>query len=103
MTRQFDVHLTPFRRDKEIRPFIVVVQSDRIDNASRVCAPLVAARFLVPDGRLNPAFTVNGQKCFLHPAELATFPLRQLRDPVANLEDARERIVAALDLVFTGI
>ena len=103
MIRQFDVFATPLRRGKEERPFVVVVQSARIDNLSRICAPLVAARFLVPDGRLNPPFTIEGHDCYLHPAELMTLPLRVLRDPIANLEHARDTVIAALDLVFTGI
>ena len=103
MIRQFDVFATPLRRDKEERPFIVVVQSAWIDNASRICAPLVDARFLTPDRRLNPAFKIAGKDCYFHPVEMTTFPLRVLRDPIANLEVERDRIIAALDLVFTGI
>lgn len=103
MIRQFDVFPTPLRRGREERPFVIVLQSARIDNLSRICAPLVDARFLDPDGRLNPAFRIAGKECYLHPVEMTTLPLRVLRDPVGNLEEAREKIIAALDLVFAGI
>jgi toxin CcdB len=103
MIRQFDVFATPLRRGREERPYLVVVQSDRFAMLSRICAPLVAERFLKPDGRLNPLVVVAGQRCFLHPVELVTLPIHALRSPLANLEADRHRIIAALDLVFTGI
>ena len=103
MIRQFDVFPNPLRRGKEERPYLIVVQSDRFAMTSRVCAPLVAERFLRPDGRLNPVFIVAGEKCYLHPVELITLPIHVLRSPVINLESDRYRIIAALDLVFTGI
>jgi toxin CcdB len=103
MIRQCDVYPTPFRRDREERPYVVVVQSDRYPTNSRVCAPLVAERFLNPNGRLNPAFEIDGKKCYLHPLELVPLPVRVLRAPIANLEADRDRIIAALDLVFTGV
>jgi hypothetical protein len=103
MSRQFDVFHNPLRAAKEERPFVIVIQSDRIDSIGRVCAPLFAERFLKPFGRLNPQFVVLGQSCYFHPVELLTLPVRVLRDPVANLDADRDRLVAAIDLVFTDI
>lgn len=103
MSRQFDVFRNPLRRAKEERPFFVVVQSDRIDSLSRVCVPLIADRFLKPSPRLNPPFDVSGQRCYFHPVEMITLPVRVLRSPIANLDADRDRLIAAIDLVFTGI
>lgn len=103
MIRQFDVFVTPFRRDRTERPYYIVVQSSLIDNASRVCVPLISERFLKPWGRLNPAFQIEGSKVYFHPVEIITLPVRVLKTSIANLERDRDRIVAALDLVFTGI
>ena len=103
MIRQCDVFPTPFRRDREVRPYVVVVQSDHYSTNSRICAPLVAERFLKPDGRLNPVFEIDGKRYYLHPLELALIPARVLHAPIANLEADRDRIIAALDLVFTGV
>ena len=103
MIRQCDVYPTPFRRGREERPYIIVVQSDQYPTPARICAPLVAQRFLKPNGRLNPLFEIDGEKCYFHPIELASVPLRALRIPITNLEAHRHRIVAALDLVFTGV
>jgi toxin CcdB len=103
MIRQCDVFPTPFRRDRLERPYIIVVQSDHYPTPARLCAPLVAERFLKPNGRLNPLFEIDGAKCYLHPIELASIPTRVLRAPITNLEQHRDRIIAALDLVFTGV
>jgi toxin CcdB len=100
MTRQFDVYRTPLR-GKEQRPFVVVLQSHRNANARR--RPLVAENFIVDAGRLIPAFTVDGQRCHLDPTDLAAIPTRLLRSPITNLEVERDRFIAAIDLVFTGI
>jgi toxin CcdB len=103
MIRQFDVFHSPLRRGRDERPYIVVVQSNRYPTDSRICAPLVAARFIQPDGRLNPGFTIAGTRCHLHPLELITLPLRALKSPLASLEGERHLIIAALDLAFTGV
>jgi toxin CcdB len=102
MTRQFDIYRTPLR-GKEQRPFVVVLQSHRIETQTRVCAPLVAEKFIVDAGRLTPAFTIDGQRCHLDPTDLAAIPIRLLRNPITNLEAERDRFIAAIDLVFTGI
>ncbi|MDE3114713.1 MAG: CcdB family protein [Pseudomonadota bacterium] len=43
------------------------------------------------------------QTYYFDPTDSTTLPLARLRDPVANLQSERDKIVAALDLVFTGI
>ena len=104
MIRQFDVFPNPSRRGRKERPFVVVLQSNRIAEViSQLCAPLVAEGELHPERRLNPSFVVGKQTLHFHPIEIAPIPNRLLREPVANLEGFRDRIIAALDLVFTGI
>jgi toxin CcdB len=103
MTTQFDVFPNPSRRGRNERPFVVVLQIDWIEMDSRVCAPLVAAQFIHPEPRLTPQFRIEGQFVHLHPAELLTVPTRLLRHAVFNLSAERDRIIAALDLVFVGI
>src|SRR4051812_1749201 len=53
--------------------------------------------------RLNPSFRILGRMLLLSPTEPAAMPVRRLRDAVANLDADRDRIIAALDMVFTGI
>jgi toxin CcdB len=104
MTRQFDVYRNPLRGSREDRPFVVVIQHDFLaDRPSRVVVPLVAARAIRPERRLNPVLDVLGTSLYLSPSETVTLPLRQLREQVDNLARERDRIVAALDMLFTGV
>ena len=104
MIRQFDVFANPSRQGTEERPYVVVIQAAFLDSMpTRLCVPLVATRFLRPTPRLNPQLTVAGQMLYFHPAEIAPIPARLLRAAIANFEHERDRIVAAVDLVFTGV
>ena len=104
MTRQFDVMHNPMRTGRESRPYVLVIQHDFLDELrTRVVVPLVVPSAMRMQSRLNPELDVLGQKLYLSPAEPFSLPTRLLRGPVANLEHERYRIVAALDLVFTGI
>lgn len=102
MIRQFDVCHNPLRGDD--RPFVVVVQHNFLaDRPSRVVVPLVLEHAILPERRLNPAMRVLGKTVYLSPTEIVTLPLRRLRKPVDNLGHERDRIVAALDYLCTGI
>jgi hypothetical protein len=46
---------------------------------------------------------IDGRDLHLHPVELTHIPRDFLRDAVCNMESERDHIVAAIDLVFTGI
>ena len=103
MIRQFDVVPHPVRKGRAERPYLICVQHRFLDAANtRVLAPLVVARAFNHWPRLNPQLVVLGQSLFFVPMELVSLSLRNLQRPVANLEADRDRIIAALDLVFTG-
>lgn len=104
MIRQFDVFRSPLKAGREQRPFVIVIQHVFFDDLpTRVVVPLVLGTAIHMQPRLNPVFKILGQSVHLSPTEPFALPLRNLSNPVANLEAARDRIVAALDLVFTGI
>lgn len=104
MSRQFDVFENPARNGREQRPYLIVVQHDFFDDRpTRVVVPLVTATAIRPELRLNPIVTVLRENYIVSPTEMVTISVRFLRDPIANLEAERDRIVAALDLVFTGL
>ncbi|MBS0471553.1 MAG: CcdB family protein [Proteobacteria bacterium] len=105
MIRQFDVFRNPSKTDRAQRPFVVTIQHVFFDDMpTRVVVPLVldGAIDAMPP-RLNPAFRISGKTVHLSPTEPFALSLRFLKNAVANLEAERDRIVAALDLVFTGI
>ena len=104
MSHQFDVFPNPLRAGREHRPYLVDVQHPFFEErATRIVAPLVIAAAILPHDRLNPVVTVQRKDLHFSPTEMFTISLRNLRNPVANLSADRDRLIAAIDLVFTGI
>jgi len=104
MTRQFDVVANPDAEDAAHRPYLVVLQSDLVSGLhSTVVAPLAAREQFSGANRLNPIVPVEGREFWLATHELFAVDRRLLRQPIANLSDHRDAIIAALDFVFTGI
>ncbi|MFO8004404.1 CcdB family protein [Thioalkalivibrio sp.] len=69
-----------------------------------VVAPLVQqADFGRPVQVLNPVVEVQGEPLVLSTAELAGVSTAMLGETVASLAGRRTEIIAAIDLLFTGI
>lgn len=104
MSRQFDVYRNPFRMARATRPFLVDLQHGFwFDMKSRIVATLAVRAIIGLSPRLHPPVIVDGQTYYFDPTDIAALPLARLRNPVTNLEAEREKFIAALDLVFTGI
>lgn len=102
--RQFDVVANPTRRARDIKPYLMCVQHRNFDHlATRLVAPLLVEAVVRKPSRLNPEFWIDGKRLFLDPVDLGTIPLRHLASVVASLESERDRIIPALDIVFTGV
>ena len=102
--RQFDVFANPDPESAETHPYFVVLQHDALsDLNTRLVAPLVKPKRLPFFDRLMPAVNVKGSRYVLDVTNIGAIPAPLLEKAVANLEAARYDIVAALDLVFTGI
>ena len=102
---QFDVYLNPNPDTRKIIPYLLDVQADLLDTlATRVVAPLVVAEKMEQAAQqLNPQFKVKGVAVVMSTAELAGITNRSLGEKVASLKTKRDEIIAALDLLFTGI
>ncbi len=102
---QFDVYLNPNHATRKLIPYLLDVQADLLDTlATRVVVPLVLEEEMgLAAKRLNPQFKVKGVAVVMSTAELAGVPNRSLGDKVATLKNKRDEIIAALDLLFTGI
>jgi toxin CcdB len=102
--RQFDVFPNPVARLRRLLPFVVVLQSDRARaGRDRVIAPMAPRPSLPPLGlRLIPAVTVEGRELGVLIPGLVTAAASDLRAAVANIDFARNDIVAALDYLFLG-
>lgn len=102
---QFDVYLNPNATSCKAIPYLLDVQADLLDTlASRVVVPLVLAEEMgLAAQTLNPKFTIQNTAVIMSTAELAGVSMRSLGEAVASLQNKRNEIIAALDLLFTGI
>lgn len=100
----FDVVPNPLRQARKARPFYVCVQHRFLDHLrTRIMAPLLSAGDGSERSRLYPHLNIGDRMVILDPTDLVTMEVRHLGQPVANLSSESFRIVAALDLVFTGV
>jgi toxin CcdB len=101
---QFGVYRNRTSIDAEAVPFFLDLQNDLFSSLrSRVVAPLRwadAGAALMP--RLNPTFKLNGVEVRLMTHELLYLPVPALGETVASLDDEREAILQALDLLIVG-
>jgi toxin CcdB len=101
--KQFDIVANPFPRSRERQPFLVALQSDLVRSLDTVVvAPLEPAASGTFADRLNPRVDVEGQPFVLLAQELVTVRKSVLGTPRGSIAGAREAIIAALDLLFTG-
>jgi toxin CcdB len=104
MTRQFDVVHHPVVSGRRDKPYLIDVQTDRLGHLrTRVTAALVVRNAVESQWRLYPEIVVFGRRLYFDPTDLVSLPVRTLGTPIANLEPFRDRIVAAIDVVVTGI
>lgn len=103
---QFDIYRNANPATRSRIPYLLDVQSDLLDVlATRVVIPLCKPEVLKGKlaERLNPVFEVEGHRMALLTPELAGVSRKMLGERVGNLSNERGPIIAALDLLFTGI
>lgn len=103
---QFDVYRNVNPVSRTLIPYLLDVQSDLLDPlATRVVVPLCKPEVLKGRlaERLNPVFEVEGCKVVMLTPELAGVSRKILGDKIDNLSGKRSAIIAALDLLITGI
>ena len=100
---QFDLFRNPRRG---AYPLLLDVQADLLARlATRVVVPLVTLKRYgaKPITRLNPVIDVAGVPYVLVFQELAAVPPAALGGHVGSLASNRAQLVAALNLLFTGV
>lgn len=97
---QFDVYNLP-----GLSGYAVEVQHAKFaDMKTRVVVPLMAPAALAGGfSRLNPKLELLGEELLLMPQLTATVPVNYLEKPVGNLSNYRDKIIAAMDMLVTGI
>lgn len=102
---QFDVYENLNPATCESIPYLLDVQADLLDAlATRVVVPLVLASEAGGTAKhFCPPFKIKGVSVVMSTGELAGLPLRTFGAKVTSLKTKRDEIIAALDLLFTGI
>jgi toxin CcdB len=103
---QFTVHRNPNPDSQAAYPLLLDVQSDLMaELGTRVVVPLCSATAM--KGRLmttlTPVFEIEGKQYAMHTPQLAGISIKQLGAKVIDLAPHRDEIIAALDLLITGI
>lgn len=100
---QFDVYRNPSERTRRAMPLLLAVQHDGVSETSSVLmVPLVSPLRAKEQSRLYPIVDIEARQYMVLTPDLASLPRSVLGEPVANLEDERNRLVAALDILFVG-
>ncbi|PNS09321.1 CcdB family protein [Solilutibacter silvestris] len=102
---QFFVYANADAASKKQIPYWLNVQSDLIGMVdSRVVVPLIAIeRAGTPISRLMPLLEVDGKNMVLDTTQITNAPKRMLGKKVVDLSRERSVIMAALDMLISGI
>lgn len=99
---QFQAYRNPRPSAGQI-PYLLDVQSDLVNIGTRLVVPLVLESAFGPRlSRINPVLQIEGEKVVASIADLASVPLRQLKDKVADCSKYRSEVVAAVDFLISG-
>lgn len=98
---QFDI----YKKSGNGIEYLIDLQDDLLSNLStRAVAPLVSPDRLGQNIKtLNPQIMINGAPFILLTHLLAAIPAAALGAPVGSALSDRDRIIAAIDLLFSGI
>ena len=103
---QFDVHRNPNPATQGVFPLLLDVQSDLMSGfETRVVVPLRPTAALKERviGTLMPIMEIEGARYAMVTPQLAGIPRQQLGIKVAEVPHHRDAVIAALDLLITGI
>ncbi|QLQ31590.1 MAG: CcdB family protein [Candidatus Thiothrix singaporensis] len=101
---QFDVYRNTNPATKSSIPYLLDVQTDLLDMLkTRVVVPLEECSQLAVAQRLTPSFQIESVKVMMSTPELAGIHTRSLGEYVCSVAEHRQDIMAALDMLFSGI
>lgn len=102
---QFLVYRNADAASRKQIPYLLDVQSDLIETTgSRVVVPLITPeRAGGVIQRLMPFVPVGGEAMVMDTSQIMGIPMRMLGEPVADISKERGAIMAALDMLISGI
>lgn len=97
---KFDVFRDPRGTDN----LLVVIQNDMFDTFdTRLAVPLLPAHpKRRPLKKLNPVFSIEGADYVLYTQHMLAVPKHVLKEPIANMRNARDEITMAVDFLLQG-
>ena len=103
---QFDVYENKNASTSRRFPYLLDVQAELLDSiGTRVVIPLAVETESKETilSQLMPVLPVQGRNHVAVTPQLAGIPVRELSSQVENLSNFRTEILAALDLLITGV
>lgn len=101
---QFTLYHNANRQTQSRYPFLLDIQSDFLDELkTRLVVPVIRLAEQKIITRLNPIFEWEQQQYLLVVQEMAAIPTKNIGAKVTELETFRGEILAAVDLLITGI
>lgn len=96
---RFSVYKNP-----EGEGWLLDVQADLLNHLNtRMVVPLLPLNSAPkPAGTLNPLFDIEGTTVSMVTQYMAAIPLSMLKHPLLKLENQRDCVTSALDLLFQG-
>jgi toxin CcdB len=103
---QFTVYRNPNPETRPVYPFLLDVQSDLVAGlGTRVVVPLCLASAM--KGKLvrtlTPVFEIDGRRYAMLTPQSPGVSIKQVGAKAADLAQHRDQIIAAMDLLITGI
>lgn len=104
MPQQFDIVENRNISSRTRYPYLVVLQHDRVASIGTiVVAPLIELTAALAGSRLHPRIDISGAQYVVLVEELAAVRPQALGRVIGSMEGNRYSVIAAIDLLFTGI
>jgi len=103
---QFTLYLNKDKNSKKTYPYFVDVQNNLLsDLNSRLVIPLTPSKRVNEKvaQKLCPAINIDGEEFILVTNQMTTVPKSILKSEVDSLEQYRNQIIDAIDMLITGI
>jgi toxin CcdB len=101
---QYDLYRPPRPTPRGEVLFLLDLQSDLLEHfATRIVVPLMVDGSIDRVGRLHPVFEVDGDRVVMATDRLAAIQRRELGAPVGSLAAKHSDIIAAIDVLWSGI
>ncbi|MDD2850589.1 MAG: CcdB family protein [Desulfuromonadaceae bacterium] len=101
---QFDVYENENQETRQLFPYLLDAQAEMLNNLpTRVVIPLLAiSEISKPIPVLNPVFDIEQTQVLMSTPQLVGIHTALLGRKVCSIQDKRDEVIAALDLLFTG-